>query len=129
MSGDDYPKNAEEWWKLLDDNLDRIENLVKGYHPNGGKFHGKLHEISAAAAEEVRRTIVGQLNPKSVQEVTSFRHLVSGRSRDAVVGILSETWWGMPESHESRGEDAFFILCDLCSEAGRLYGEGEDLPE
>lgn len=41
----------------------------------------------------------------------------------AIVGLLNEVWFGMPESMDSREAPGFGILCDLCSEGYVLEEE------
>lgn len=55
MSRFSYPKTAEEWWILFDENKDAMRNMVASFHPvrplAGKKFREFTGTISAGMAE------------------------------------------------------------------------------
>lgn len=99
---------TEEYLELYDNNFEKVQDLVYKYHPYYRNQH--FHKITAQGAEyaceQVREEIRKENNPPNLFQ------------RDPVYlnRIFNQTWFGMPESMESRREPGFGVLCDLCSE-------------
>lgn len=115
-----YPKTPDEWWALVDSRRDDLLSLIRAFHPNAGaKVNYRITaERAEAACEQVREEIrhTGIKEPAKV-----FQELIERRDPRCLT-ILSETWFGMPESMGVRDVPGFGALCDLCSE-GHLLGE------
>jgi hypothetical protein len=124
----DYPKTADEWWMTLDYYKGALRNLIATYHPVYGRWAPPAR-ITAHAAEMMCDTIGENVESHTEEDpLLVFDEMVENRNRK-VAHLLSETWFGLPESTEIRQEPGFFTLCDLCSEAYVLYDEDEEMPE
>ena len=125
-----YPKSDSEWWKLLEDNHDKLLNLVRDYHP-GSPHAGssKRMPITAGGAEAQRRVFRTQIEMAELREAQAsapaarFQVAVSSKDAGTVVLLLNETWFGIPESRDAHGLPGFGALCDLCSECGCVLPE------
>lgn len=100
--------NSTEYLKLVQDNRETLKHLVDTYHPFYKRVHH--HHITAPGPE-----VVCALARKQIQEKNQEPDL---DSQDAVYlsEMFNEVWFGMPESIDSRCEQGFGLLCDLCSE-------------
>ena len=100
--------NTEEYLKLYDDNFEQIQNLVYKYHPYYRNKH--FHKITAKGAERVCEQVREQIRQENNPPNLMLRDPIY------LTRIFNQTWFGMPESLESRYEPGFNVLCDLCSE-------------
>ena len=104
--------NSKEYLQLLENNIDNIRHLVAKYHPYYRNIH--KHTITAGRAEEFCEQVREEIKkedkePKIVEALWNKDCIEINR-------IANSTWYGMPESMESRYEPGFNVLCDLCSE-------------
>lgn len=122
----DYPRDAEEWWALAEANKEDLLQLVRKFHPYYKKKHD--HKITARKAENYAQIVRDDIakeyskgiptDPADLVEncFTKAGREVTDLSANTLVGILNETWMGMPEAFSVRSEPGFNVLCDLCSE-------------
>ena len=114
-----YPKTAEQWWWYFDTSKAVLRALVRNFHP--WKPIAREMPITATGAEmacdHIRREIANDFtgNPLDI-----FDKADTERDGAALVTLLNETWFGLPESMDCHSLPGFGILCDLCSEAGVL---------
>lgn len=121
-------KTKEDWWSVFNSHKDDLRSLVSNFHPvcRNEEFAGEF-SISAGAAEEacehVRKAIVDSgINPSPVEE---FDRAIASNDHNALIRLLNQTWFGIPESYDSRELPGFFPLCDLCSESW-VFEEGDE---
>ena len=117
-------KTPADWWAAFDANRDDLRRLVGNFHPvHANEDWVDEFPISAGAAEEmckqVRKEITSPLLPQ-----LEFDEAALNRNPDVIVKLLNQTWFGVPESYESRSLPGFFVLCDLCSESW-VFEEGD----
>jgi hypothetical protein len=103
---------SQEYLQLLTDNFSKIESLVSNYHPYYQHVHH--HAITAGRAEEFCESVREEIR-KENKEPNLFEAL-KNKDYIEINRIANSTWYGMPESMESRYEPGFNVLCDLCSE-------------
>jgi len=122
----DYPKTADEWWVMLKHHKPQLLDLVAKYHPYYFKRYPAM-PITAKRAERACqgfRNKIGQDTTKDPQRI--FEMALDGQSGVTLVGLLNDTWFGMPESTAIHAEPGFSVLCDLCSEAYVLEESDEE---
>jgi hypothetical protein len=105
-----------DFWEIFDANQADVRRLVAKYHPTAatsGRQRGTV--ITARAAESACEEIRKDIREASVQMgITRFDTAAKERDAVALIRILNEAWFGMPESTSVRNEPGFFALCDLC---------------
>ena len=80
-------------------------------------------KITAPGAEMVCEHAREQFERMTVDDpLECFDQFVEQRS-EGLVALLSQTWFGIPESMDAHALPAFGVLCDLCSESYVLYPE------
>jgi hypothetical protein len=121
----DYPKTKDEWWALLELHHIEMLNLIDAYHPWYRSKHDDV--ITARMAERVCEAVREAIVALDVRMSPADRFSAYKSVRDEkMADLLNETWFGMPESMDSRCQPGFGVLCDLFSEAYVLYdGESE----
>ena len=105
-----------KWIETVEDNWDDLKDIVLSYHPraNGSSTSLPLLTITAigaeAACEKVRELIrsEGELVDGDLLE----RLRLEGNWEE-LSGLLSSTWFGVPESSSCWGVPGFGTLCDL----------------
>ena len=118
-----YPKTADEWWALCELHKSELSSLVRVFHPTYGRqFDAR---ITAPAAEVARQSTVSSMPMRELDPTAEFDAGVTNRSF-TVPALLSETWFGVPESLDAHSLPGFGTLCDLCSESYLLFPEDED---
>ena len=106
--------NNQEWWKFLDENWIDLKNLITQFHPLIAT-NQKEFPISAPGAELQR--YMAEIEIKAAREsMPDIELLRESRNTIEMFNILNETWFGIPESIDSRSLIGFFELCDLCSD-------------
>ncbi len=136
MNKDDlpaYPRTADEWWAFVAAYKGELRALVGEFHPAYRKGWARPMKITAPAAEAVREVFRNAINNSPAfmeggleDPLAAFDQFAAQRS-EGLVHLLSETWFGIPESRDAHALPGFGVLCDLCSEAGVLEPE-EDPP-
>lgn len=118
-------KTPADWWAAFDANKDNLRGLISSFHPvcRNDEWADEF-PISApgaeAACEQIRKGITSPLLPQM-----EFDDAATKRDATTLVKLLNQTWFGVPESYESRSLPGFFVLCDLCSESW-VFNEGEE---
>ncbi len=120
-----YPKNAVEWLEILQDNLDNLRSMIVKYHPmsNSKQPAWNLLNPPETACAAVREKIV---RDNKQFPLLRFDTAVGENDSKAVVNILNETWFGLPEHISSRSIPGFGTLCVLCEECELVYVEPDD---
>lgn len=112
------PTTKEEWWQLVESNYNDLFYLIGKFHPENYRIH--RYNITADKAEKVCENVRNEIRSRNafndVHPLDRFKKLYDTRNSD-LASLLSETWFGMPESSDIRSEPGFFVLCDLCSES------------
>lgn len=118
-----------EWVEIFNKNKENLRKLVQTFHPSAekvvevageevvvdpkppeGSFPITAHSAELACAG-IRQEIAAN---KSGDPVARFDAAAKDMATDVLVGILNETWFGMPESTSVRALLGFHALCDLC---------------
>lgn len=139
--------NKTEWFELFNRHKDDLRALVDRYHPGGTKpgpapindtrlradrvtnFNDPM-PITAPMAEKacelVRQEIAAKHpgNPALMFDVATEKQDAS-----ALVRLLNDAWFGLPESASVRGLPGFFALCDLCEGIDEDADENADCAE
>ena len=105
-----------EWLALYEKNKEMIRNLVQSWHPCVNRLAHRQDRITAKRAESVCDIFRDEIRQDNSDPIMVLDEAVNKQDIAVAVRILNETWFGIPESHDSRSLDGFFILCDLCSE-------------
>lgn len=95
----------------------QLEALIVAYHPYYRRTHD--HKISAANTEMESIGIRAAVAIESVglgDPVVRARKAFFVKNEKVLKSILEETWFGMPESMESRAAAGFGVLCELLEE-------------
>lgn len=104
-----------DWWQELESNWINIERLINTFHPVHD--NAPQMEITAPTAELARKFIASD-----IKEIGNYTKMKDEKD-SALSLILSETYWGIPESTECWQYPGFGVLCDLCSESDVLFEE------
>ncbi len=110
----------EEWYEGFDEHREVLSSLVRRYYPIGAKSSPEAR-ITADGAERACEMIREEIASEPTPDIDQL--LDSKEFSWALLGLLSSTWFGMPESMDVRYEPGFYQLCDLCE------GIDEDCPE
>lgn len=114
-----YPRNLKEWWANVDEYWPQLSVLIERFHPaHPMSLEEEMnYPISATLAEKIRVQIVEEIRSKErTSPLAQALIFKEQRQSGPLYDILSETYWGMPESMSSRTVAGFHVLCDLCSE-------------
>lgn len=125
-----YPKTKDEWWAMLTEEKTKLRDLVVDFHPRS-RVYDNAHdmEITAPGAEAICDAVRRHLTKGGpIDAGAAFDAFLDTKDAENMSGMLSATWFGLPESVEVRSLPGFGLLCDLCSEADVLYEDGE-VPE
>jgi hypothetical protein len=114
-------ETEQDWWSAVKINKKILLNLILKYHPYYLNPHN--HHITAQLAEEacqvIRDEIVKETEKDPECQFNEYLETQNGK----LASLLENTWFGMPESYESRCEEGFGVLCDLCSESWVLFND------
>lgn len=124
-----YPKTAEEWWELLDRNWKDIKEIVLRFYPCQEKFPetGHIRNLPDAPMAQVAcNVIIKKMRIKkpiwkNIAEFSEYLETLKTQRDKSLSEIIESSWFGIPETHESRYLPGFYAFCDLCSEAYVLY--------
>jgi len=131
-------KTKADYWALVEAKKAELQQLVANFHPfyraardaqvverlvqgEPVKDYPITAPAAEAACEAARKVVAGRLQEDPQVRFTRY---VTTKDK-AIVNLLNEVWFGMPESAEVRREPGFSELCDLCSE-GYLLDDPED---
>lgn len=90
----------QNWLQYVTDNQTNLLSLVSLYHPTSNQRPSL--QITASRAETacaaVRKSIVEELELKSASE--RFQDALNEQNAEQIYKLLSDTWFGVPESTE-----------------------------
>lgn len=101
----------KQWWDKVELAKPKLVRLIERFYPSKDKKPEWVGEITAAAAEAACQLIRDQID--RAEPVKDFESAIVARDSAVVLTILSDTWFGMPESVACRSEPGFWDLCDL----------------
>ncbi len=117
-----YPRTADEWWRLFDYHTANLRNLVAEFHPAYARWARRM-PITAADAEAACEKFREEIERETADDpLECFDQFALQRS-PGVVALLNQTWFGVPESADAHSLPGFGVLCDLCSESYRVEGD------
>lgn len=123
-----YPRTAKEWWQSLEDNWDKVLQIIMNYYPNQEGLPSKGWPVEMAAGSACNQICQALRKEKPMWTNKDFLQAYVTRLKDTrdptINDILQSSWFGMPESPWIRETPGFFQFCDLCSES-YLILEGE----
>ena len=106
-----------EWFNKFHANGKALRELVAKFHPKSNQRSRadleQAYPITAASAEAACETARKQIAEKNIDPLKGFDRAVLLKDNIALSRLLSETWFGMPESVNVRAEPGFYCLCDL----------------
>ena len=104
-----YPKTAEEWWKLVDDNWEAIVGILERFLP--------LHSLATDPP--------GKLNGKILMYTNLADILRAKKNKDGhkLCRYFNGAWNEAPDDPSIHNILGWDLLCDLCSEEHVLYEE------
>lgn len=121
--------NVNDWWAVLLKNQLVLTELIRMYHPIFRQTKEFDETISAPAAEAlceiIRQEVVEEFH--SSDPIACFDEAIESRDYAALLTLLNQTWFGLPESYSSRQLPGFDALCELCSESW-VFAEDEPAP-
>lgn len=121
------PNTADEWWALCAARRDDLRKIVEHYHPRTRTpADTSGHTITSPAAERVCELVRGRVAEQPGDPLVLFDVALGERAADTMVALLNQSWFGLPESMESRSVPGFFVLCTLCEEAELVLPEEGD---
>lgn len=100
------------WQQILDKQNDLL-NIIEMFHPNSLNKTQKEFRITAPRAEKACETIRAQAEFFPVE--LAKQAIINKNSTD-LMRILSDTWFGAPESREVFSVPGFNFLCDILDE-------------
>lgn len=101
----------EQWWDKVEKSKPSLLGLIDRFYPSKLKKPEWVGEITAAAAEAACQLVRDQID--RANPAGDFESAIVKRDSAIVLTILSDTWFGMPESVTCRSEPGFWDLCDL----------------
>lgn len=118
-----YPKTAEQWWQLFEAYKTELRDLVCSYHPSYAR-RTPMMPITAPNAEMACDLVRERIESKTIDNpLECFDQFYEQKNGNALVSILNQTWFGVPESRDAHSLPGFGALCDLCSESYVLEPE------
>jgi hypothetical protein len=108
------------WLQTVTDNAANLRQLVADYHPSARKPANPKMVITAHNAEiacQNVREMIREENPSD--PLVTWDKAVSAGDIDTINSLLSDAWFGVPESTECWSIPGFGLACDLM----------DDLPE
>lgn len=111
-----------EWFAKFNESKDSLRNLVQQFHPKQQTFDRSAFPITAPTAEALAIFVRQQIVQSDIDPLQEFDKACAFKDSAALYDILSETWFGMPESEAVRTLHGYQELCNLLDESI------EDLP-
>lgn len=104
-----FINNSGEWWEVVKRYKDDLIDLVQTFHPicRPDSSNVMCHIIRQELADEGIHT-----NP-----VDGLKNAIESQDHNAILAILNQTWFGIPETSSAHQSDGFKALCELCTEA------------
>jgi len=106
----------EQWWQVVDLNWDNLCAIVDSYHPGYGRRNHDF-PITAIAAEAACEVFREEIHNEAANELESplrrFLKAKELRDDETLSTILSQTWFGIPDSTSCWSIPGFGKLCDL----------------
>lgn len=106
-----------EWFAKFEESKDSLRNLVQQFHPKQQMSKRSTFPITAPIAEGACEFVRQQIAQSDIDPLQEFDKACTFKDSAALYDILSETWFGMPESEAVRTLDGFQELCDLLDES------------
>ena len=103
-----------EWMEQARRDREKLVGLIRGYHPSVGTVRTLDTPITAPAAEaaaEVIRSRIKRLQTTDV--VAQFNTALDNGEFKSAYAVLSDTWFGVPESTSCWGIEGFKEAVDL----------------
>jgi hypothetical protein len=91
-----YPKNAEEYWMIIDIYWADLYNILAMFLPS--------------------------------EQLSQADNLRLNKDR-GITKLFNDAWWLAPDSPGIHKIPSWHVFCDLCSEAGVLYENDEEILE
>lgn len=109
--------NTEQWLAKARTNADKIRQIVSQYHPCA-LSPGMPLPITAPAAERACKHFRGQIMAESKGDpVQRFDKSIADGDVPTLLGLLDETWLGVPESTDCWRITGFAEIVDLMEDA------------
>jgi hypothetical protein len=96
-------KTKQEWINQCERDRNKIESLIKYYHPHSG-LKGSVSrprlEITAPNAEGARQHVVAAMKAEapSISPVVQFNLALKERNVTKLMSLMNGAWFGVPES-------------------------------
>ena len=113
--------DRNQWVRQIRNDRSALRDIVERFHPANTQPH-KSDEvmdasITAPNAERACEMVRQQIREKSFDRPeVQFDIALAKQDVATLHALLSESWFGMPESVECRNIAGFFALCDLVDE-------------
>ena len=97
------------FWQEVADGWESLKLRCRNFHPVYQKKRKMPIEAGSVRAEIVKQTTADPLEQMELAK--------KNRDVPLLQKLMSDVWFGMPESHEVREQAGFGLCCDICSDA------------
>jgi hypothetical protein len=108
-------KTNSQWLQIVNDNASDLRKLIANYHPLATAQKREHYMPITAAAPEAACENVRQMiwQEQSGDPLERWDKAVSDGDVSMIMSLLSDAWFGVPESTSCWSIPGFSIACDL----------------
>jgi hypothetical protein len=102
------------WWNTVHNNFEKLRNLIRDYHPKIGLGRNISMPVTAQNAEHACEVVRNRIRKEPFFDpVEQFNQAVAVENAVTVYDLLSDTWFGVPESTSCWRIEGFPEMVDL----------------
>jgi hypothetical protein len=115
----------QNWMERVRSNEEVLTDFISAWHPSKRTQSNMV--ITAPRTEACCETVRNDIRTKQqdlAEPEVRFKQAITDNNVDVILGLLSDAWFGVPESKDCWTIPGFAVACDLMDDPPEIEDEG-----